>query len=218
MSKIVRVIKSLYTTAREIYAREYALKTALDIGLVKFGISSYGRPEVYYWDTDTSVIVGNYCSIARGVRFILGGEHGVNYTSTFPFTEFLEKNRNENHSPEIQIQESFNQLPKHPLSKGDIIIGNDVWIGFGATVLSGVRVGNGAIIGAGAVVSSNVPDYAIVAGNPARIIRYRFGEEEISKLNQIQWWNWPETKVWDHFRLLMSEPANFFLAAEKLNL
>ena len=83
----------------------------------------------------------------------------------------------------------------HPTTRGDITIGNDVWIGRGATVLSGVTVADGAVIGAGAVVAKDVPPYAIVVGNPARVVRYRFSDEVIEALLRIRWWEWPDAVI-----------------------
>ena len=81
------------------------------------------------------------------------------------------------------------------MTRGDVIIGNDVWIGYGATILSGVSIGDGAAIGACSLVVKDVPPYAIVAGNPAQVIRYRFDEETIHKLLKIRWWDWPDQRV-----------------------
>ncbi len=83
----------------------------------------------------------------------------------------------------------------HPSCKGDIIIENDVWIGAKATVMSGVTIHNGAVVAAGSVVTKDVPPYAIVAGNPAKVVKYRFTEEQIKKLLQISWWNWGEARI-----------------------
>lgn len=90
-------------------------------------------------------------------------------------------------------------------------IGNDVWIGYGATILSGVRIGDGAIVGANAVVTKDVPPYAIVAGNPAHVIRMRFSPQIISDLLQIQWWNWPFDKIRKNMPLLLSDNITKFI-------
>jgi acetyltransferase-like isoleucine patch superfamily enzyme len=192
------------------YFQQYSFERALSLGLIKFGAGSYGRPVVHYWDLNTTVTIGRYCSIAKGVEFLLGGEHGAHYTSTFPFTEFLHRTNLKIKDSILSSSLSEESVTEHPLTKGDIIVGNDVWIGQNALILSGVNIGNGAIVGAGAVVASDVPDYAIVVGNPAKVIRFRFNEKEIERLNEIQWWNWPESEIWEHNRVLMSEPKALF--------
>ena len=190
--------------------QQYSYDRALSLGLIKYGTGSYGRPIVHYWDLNTTVTIGRYCSIAKGVQFLLGGEHGAQYTSTFPFTEFLHRTNLETKDSIHNSITSDGSVVKHPLTKGNIVVGNDVWIGQNSLILSGVKIGNGAIVGAGAVVASDVPDYAIVVGNPAQVIRFRFNEGEIKKLNEIEWWNWPESEVWKHYRVLMSEPQSLF--------
>ena len=86
----------------------------------------------------------------------------------------------------------------HPSCKGDIIVQNDVWIGAKSTIMSGIKISNGSIVGACSVVTKDVPPYAIVAGNPAKVVKYRFSEEQIDKLLSIAWWNWDEQKIRDN--------------------
>jgi serine acetyltransferase len=99
----------------------------------------------------------------------------------------------------------------HPSCKGDITIENDVWIGAKATVMSGIKIGNGAVVAAGSVVTKDVPPYAIVAGNPAKIVKYRFDESQIEKLLQISWWNWDEGKIRDNAMKMWSDDINGFI-------
>jgi serine acetyltransferase len=99
----------------------------------------------------------------------------------------------------------------HPSCKGDIIIENDVWIGAKATIMSGVRIGNGAIVAAGSVVSKDVPPYAIVAGNPAKVVKYIFSDEQIKKLLSIAWWNWDEQKIKDNAMTMWSNNIDEFI-------
>jgi acetyltransferase-like isoleucine patch superfamily enzyme len=137
----------------------YALNL-FPISKVTVGKYSYGPLFVKCWGSDNEkLIVGNFVSIAEGVIFLLGGNHNTNTFSTFPFkVKFLG-----------QVTEAY--------SKGPIIIEDDVWIGTNSLLLSGVKVGKGAIVAAGSVITKDVPPYAIVAGNPAKVIKYRFNED-----------------------------------------
>jgi virginiamycin A acetyltransferase len=127
--------------------------------------------------------IGKFCMIASGAEFIMNGaNHLANAVSSYPFAIFGDDWA---HAMEGKT---------YP-NKGDIVIGNDVWIGYQATILSGVTVGHGAIIGSKSVVASDVPPYSIVAGNPARIIRKRFDEETIEKLLALAWWDWDLDKI-----------------------
>lgn len=149
---------------------------------VSYGAHSYGVPEIRWWGENAGLVVGKYCSIARGVTIFLGGNHRADWVTTYPFNVFA-------YWREDARQEG------HPLTRGDVVIGNDVWLGDGCTIMSGVQVGDGAVVAARAMVAKDVPPYAIVAGNPARIIKYRFDAERIALLQQLQWWNWPEPKI-----------------------
>lgn len=163
-------------------------------GVVGIGNHSYGYPSVYAWNNETKLTIGKFCSIAEEVVFVLGGEHRMDWVTTFPFN-VLHRDW-----PEAKF------ILGHPASKGEIVIGNDVWIGHGALILSGVRVGDGAVIGAGAVVTKNVDDYSVVAGNPAIFVRYRFDEPTRIELKRISWWNWPDEKISKNLSKLMASP------------
>ena len=129
------------------------------------------------------LIIGKFCAIATGVEVIMSGaNHKMDGFSTFPFPIF--KNGWEDSF-------DFSNLP----SKGDTIIGNDVWIGYKATIMPGITIGDGAIIAARSVVSKDVEPYSIVGGNPADLIRKRFDEKVIADLLKIAWWNWPVEKI-----------------------
>jgi acetyltransferase-like isoleucine patch superfamily enzyme len=164
-----------------------------------FGDYTYGRPTILQFGEGAKLKVGKFCSIAREVQIMLGGNHRVDWVTTYPFPA-LTRNW-----PEAQ------GIAGHPVTKGDVIVGNDVWIGQGATILSGVVIGDGAVIGAKAVVSSDVEPYAVVAGNPARIIGKRFDDESVRKLLEIRWWDWPDEKIKKHIPVLCSPAvADFF--------
>lgn len=132
---------------------------------VEIGTGSYGELNVVTFSNESKLKIGNYVSIAQDVHFVLDAEHYINTVSTYPFRV---------KTLDIRSSESF--------SKGDIIVGDDVWIGYGVTILSGVTIGQGAIVAAGAVVTSNIPPYAIVGGVPAKKIKYRFRQEIIDFL------------------------------------
>lgn len=157
---------------------------------VQIGDYTYGMPTILQWTEHDTCVIGRYCSIAKNVTIMAGGEHRTDWITTYP------------------IREMFGLVGAnrrgHPATKGPTVIGNDVWIGYGATILSGVNVGDGAVIGARAVVTRDIEPYSIVAGNPARHIRYRFSPEQIEILLQVKWWEWPRETVIEHVELLSS--------------
>ena len=131
------------------------------------------------------LIIGKFCSIACGAKFLFNsGNHKMASLSTYTFPLFFEEWDLEKEN----VAQAWDQ-------KGDIIIGNDVWIGYEAVILSGVTIGDGAVIGCRAVVTKDVPPYTIVGGVPAKPIRKRFDEETIKELQKIKWWDWPEEKI-----------------------
>ena len=131
------------------------------------------------------LIIGKFCSIACGAKFLFNSaNHKMASLSTYTFPLFFEEWGLEKEN----VAQAWDQ-------KGDIIIGNDVWIGYAAVILSGVTIGDGAVIGCRAVVTKDVPPYTIVGGVPAKPIRKRFDEETIKELQKIKWWDWPEEKI-----------------------
>jgi acetyltransferase-like isoleucine patch superfamily enzyme len=159
----------------------------------RIGKHTYGKPKVHDWEDGTKLIIGDYSSIAEEVTILLGGNHRMDWVTTYPFPAFPEKWPN------------AAKIKGHPSSKGDVIIGNDVWIGFGCTILSGVKIGDGAVVAARSVVTKDVPPYAIVGGVPAKVIKYRFNEDIIEKLLKLKWWNWKEDKIKKNMKLLCSD-------------
>ena len=138
------------------------------------------------------LIIGKFCQIAAGVEFVMNGaNHQMNAVSTFPFYTLEGWNMNPPDASDMPF-------------KGDTIIGNDVWIGQDATILPGVHIGDGAIIGANSVVGSNVEPYAVVVGNPAETIRYRFDEEMTSLLLKFKWWDKPIEEINELIPILTS--------------
>ncbi len=163
--------------------------------LVEVGRGTYGNPHIISWDNKTKVKIGKFCSLAGGT-IMLGGEHRTDWVTTYPFSV---------------LHPAATHIHGHPKSKGNIYIGNDVWLGYDCHILSGVTVGDGAVIGAHSVVTKNVPPYAIVAGNPAKFIRYRFDLETIQKLLAIAWWDWQDAEIINAFPYLLSEDINRFI-------
>lgn len=141
-----------------------------DTNLVTVGKYSYGELNVISFNKNSKLKIGKFCSIAQNVKFILDADHRMDTISTFPF------------KVKILKEEKYEAT-----SKGDIIISDDVWIGYGAMILSGVNIGQGAVVAAGAVVTKDVPPYAIVGGLPAKILKYRFAEDIINALMNINY-------------------------------
>ncbi len=140
------------------------------------------------------LIIGRFCSIACGAKFLFtSANHTQKSLSTYPFPLFYE----EWGLDKREVTSAWD-------NKGDIVIGNDVWIGYEAVILSGVHIGDGAIVGARAVVTRDVPPYTIVGGIPAKEIKKRFDEATIKKLRQLQWWNWPEKKIQRYLPFIMN--------------
>jgi chloramphenicol O-acetyltransferase type B len=165
------------------------------------GRHSYGDLTVRRWGEGACLYVGAFCSFAEGVKILLGGEHRIDWVTTYPFS--------------VLWPHAAGGIAGHPHSKGDVVIGNDVWVGTEAIIMSGVRIGDGAVIGARAVVTKNVPPYAIVAGNPARLIRYRFGSEQIDKLLRLSWWDWTDAVIEKYMLALLSADIDAFLSVAK---
>lgn len=152
----------------------------------------YENIEHHYDFIGDKLIIGKFCAIAKGIKFIMNGaNHRMNSISTYPFNIFggeLSK-----YAPNIS------DLPY----KGDTVIGNDVWIGQYVTILPGVKIGDGAIIAANSVVSKDVEPYDIVGGNPIKLIRKRFTDKEIYELIKLKWWDWEEQKICDNLTWIM---------------
>lgn len=150
--------------------------------IVEIGVGTYvNGVDLYCWDSRVKLSIGRYCSIADKITIVAGGEHDMNWVSTYPFI------------PRWQVESLYHtQKPRY---KGNIIIGNDVWIGNNAVILSGVTISDGAVIGAGSVVTKDVPPYCIAVGNPAKVVKKRFSDATVAKLLDIRWWDWEKDKI-----------------------
>lgn len=148
-------------------------------------IYSFEKNVLYLFDfMQDKLIIGKFCQIATGVKFIMNGaSHAMDGISTYPFK---------------LMGKAWKGASMNAISKGDTIIGNDVWIGNSATIMQGVKVGHGAIIGTNSLVTKDIEPYTIVGGNPARVIRKRFDEEAIELLLRAAWWDWPIEKITDN--------------------
>ena len=144
------------------------------------GRFTYGEPLVLEWGEGATLSIGSFCSIAPDVTILLGGNHRGDWVTTFPFNILFD---------------DFKYISGHPATKGNVIMGNDIWIGSGTLILSGISIGDGAIIAARSVVTKDVEPYAVVGGNPARKIKARFSDETIEKLLAIKWWEWDIVRI-----------------------
>ncbi|WP_338762800.1 CatB-related O-acetyltransferase [Massilia sp. METH4] len=156
------------------------------------GPEQFKRNVLYHYPfVGDKLRIGKFCALARGVRFIMNGaNHQMNGISTYPFFIFANG------------WESAMPAPGDLPYKGDTVIGNDVWIGYDALIMPGVRIGDGAIVAARSVVTSDVPPYAIVGGNPARVVRERFDAATVRRLAAIAWWDRPADWVTAHLGLI----------------
>lgn len=155
---------------------------------------NFERNVLYHYPfVGDKLVIGKFCALARGVKFIMNGaNHKLSGFSTYPFGIFG------------QGWEAARPAPGDLPSRGDTVVGNDVWIGYDALVMPGVKIGNGAIVAARAVVVKDVPAYAVVGGNPAQVLKSRFPPETVAALEKIAWWNWPVEKVTRHLHAIVS--------------
>jgi virginiamycin A acetyltransferase len=145
-------------------------------------VNNFNKNVLYHFDfIGDKLIIGKFCQIATGVRFIMNGAvHSIEGFSTFPFLIF---------------GKDWGEIPEYPQSKGDTVIGNDVWIGNSVTIMPGIKIGDGAILATNAVITKDVEPYTIVGGNPGKVIRKRFDDETTEKLLKLKWWDWPIEKI-----------------------
>jgi virginiamycin A acetyltransferase len=183
--------------------RVVLLKPLVTSALIEVGEYSYyddpdeptafeTRNVLYHYGPE-KLVIGRFCALGEGVRFIMNGaNHRMDGPSTFPFPIMG-----------ASWAEHFDLITGLP-GRGDTVVGNDVWFGYRTTIMPGVRVGHGAIVASEAVVVDDVPDYAIVGGNPASLIRSRFSQADVARLLALAWWDWPAEHITLHLRAIMS--------------
>ncbi len=198
LSKVSRVSTRTFISLR----RKFLLGTIItskDPAYKKYDIGrfTYGTPEILSYYSNSKLKIGQFCSIAKDVKIFTGGNHKMNCVTTFPLRDVL-----------------YGEIEKSE-SKGDVVIGNDVWIGYGVTILSGVKIGDGAIIGAESVVSKDVEPYSVMVGNPAIMIKKRFDDETINELLKIRWWDWKIENIKKNKELLQGDIKIFIKTFSK---
>lgn len=204
LSRGIRGVRRRVQDARQVLAApsqaakpDFYMRDNPEYSNYQIGRGTYGSPSVPSWGEEATLKIGAFCAIAAGVVIFLGGEHRSDWVTTYPFSA---------------LWPSAANIKGHPGTKGTVTIGNDVWIGYGVTILSGVTVGDGAVLGAHCVVAQDVRPYEIVAGNPAKHIRFRFSPETIAALEKIAWWNWPDQQIEEALPLLLSGDVPAFIA------
>ncbi len=200
MSVVTSMKRSLGNLRRKVLVPQARrLDQRPDLKQFDIGKYSWGHLTIANKSPGCTLTVGRYCSFAFGVEVFLGGEHRVDYVTTYRFGKYP------------PFDQWYRPASDTAVARGDITIGNDVWIGRGAMILSGVTIGDGVIVGAGSVVRQTAPPYAILAGNPARVAGFRFPPEQIEALLRIKWWDWTEEKIVAALDLMMAEDIQPFI-------
>jgi acetyltransferase-like isoleucine patch superfamily enzyme len=177
-----RVRRSVLRRGRRPTESPIAAPPSDDVQGITMGRHSFFVPQIVRFEGDHArITVGSYCSINKDVSIFPGGNHRIDWVTTYPFR--------------IRFKMPGAFVDGHPTSKGDVQIGSDVWIGRGAVILSGVTIGDGAVVGAEAVVTKDVEPYSVVGGNPAVHLKYRFSADQRAALLRIRWWDWPHEDV-----------------------
>ena len=166
-------------------------KSSIKVGRFTYGFENLS---IRQWDEGATLKIGAFCSLASNINIFLGGNHRTDWVSTFPFGHIY------------QDELGGSGILGHPSTKGDVIIGNDVWIGFGVTIMSGIHIGDGAVIAANACVVKDVAPYNIVGGNPAKSVKQRFENDIIDILLRLRWWDLPLEDIKKILKILSSRP------------
>lgn len=160
------------------------------------GRGSYGPLRIVDYGEGTVFSMGAYCSVAEGAVVHLGGGHRTEWVTTYPFSV---------------LEESLANIEGHPVSRGDVNIGSDVWLAADCTILSGVTIGDGAVVMNSAIVARDVEPYAIVGGVPAKEVGKRFDDATIERLLNVAWWDWPHDRIVAAGKYMLSDDIGTFL-------
>ena len=189
----------LPTTDRVVFLKPVVTSEKIEVGDYTYyddpaDPTAFEQNNVLYGYGPERLVIGRYCALAEGVRFVMAGaNHPMLGPSTFPFGIFGGT-----------WAETTMDLVMSAPSRGDTVVGHDVWLGYRTLVMPGVTIGHGAVVAAGSVVVSDIPPYAIAGGNPARVLRMRYDEEDVARLLTAAWWDWPIDLVTAHARTIMS--------------
>ncbi len=172
-------------------------KTIIGNSPIIIGRFTYGfeNIKVRQWNEGAALNIGSFCSIAKDVTIFLGGNHRIDWISTFPFGKIF------------QSELGGEGITGHPSTKGDVIIGSDVWIGSGTTIMSGINIGHGAVIAANSCVVTDVEPYSVFGGNPAKFLKHRFDKQTIDFLLRLKWWDLPVPTIRNISTKLCSKPS-----------
>lgn len=174
-------------------AKHYFIENSpISIGRFTYGDTLFN---VKTWHEGASLTIGSFCSLSSNLTIFLGGNHRIDWITTYPFGHIFCNDLN------------VGNIPGHPSTNGDVVIGSDVWIGDGVTIMSGITIGDGAVIAANSHVVKNVMPYEIIGGNPARMIKKRFTDDIIDKLLILKWWELSIQDITTISKVLCSEPT-----------
>ena len=175
-------------------------------GSDKIKLKKFGPATGPYEWSDSKLIIGKFCSIGLGCSVYLNENHRHDWVSTYPFGSTGSSKRSFKHIDNTLVASGI--MSK---GRGNVVIGNDVWLGENVTIMSGVTIGDGAVLATNTHVVKDVAPYSIVGGNPAKHLKYRFSEEQRNKLLQISWWDWPIKKIDNHLHLIQSDNIDEFI-------